>query len=101
MTYEEMLKILKSWDGAMFIERQEGNMGFGYRGTVSTKAINKAVKILETHKEEWINDEEAEGQRRCNTCKHYHKMGAVSPCKFCDKTLSEWEADNGNAEELS
>ena len=47
MTREEALKILKSWDGYMFLEREEGHVGYSYKKDVSQEAINIATDVLE------------------------------------------------------
>ena len=47
MTRKEALKVLKSWDGNMFVELNEGRWTYSYEKNVITEAVAIAVKALE------------------------------------------------------
>ena len=47
MTRKEALKVLKSWDGNMFVELNEGRWAYSYDKNVITEAVAIAVKMLE------------------------------------------------------
>ena len=56
MTNKEALEILKSWDGYMFLEREEGCVGYSYKKEVSQEAIDTAIRALqhETPEGKWV-----------------------------------------------
>ncbi len=66
MTREEALKILKSWDGYMFLEREEGHVGYSYKKDVSQEAINVAIEALEQLEER----PQGEPIIKCQDCKY-------------------------------
>ncbi len=76
MTREEALKILKSWDGYMFLEREEGHVGYSYKKDVSQEAINVAIKALEQL-------EERPQMIGCFNCEYDSKTIKEEPCKHC------------------
>ena len=55
MTRKEALKVLKSWDGNMFVELNEGRWTCSYDKNVITEAVAIAVKALEENINTGIN----------------------------------------------
>ena len=43
----DALKILKSWNGGIFVEKREDSISYGYLEAKITKAIKTAIKALE------------------------------------------------------
>ena len=76
MTREEALKILKSWDGHMFLEREEGIVGYSYKKEVSQEAINVAIETLEQL-------EERPQMIGCFNCMYDNKTIKEKPCNQC------------------
>ena len=79
MTNKEALKILKSWDGYMFLEREEGCVGYSYLREVSQEAIDTAIKALENRPQgKWIKSKD--GYFRCDKC---GSRGSAIKARFC------------------
>lgn len=55
MTKNEALKILKSWNGGIFVESKDGNLSHGYLFSEVTEAISLAITALtEKVQDQWI-----------------------------------------------
>ena len=71
MTNKEAIEILKSWDGWMFLEREEGRVGYSYKKEVSQEAVDTAITALQNERQtgEWkVNNY---GEHVCPICGHY------------------------------
>ena len=54
MTNNEAIEILKSWDGCIFLEREEASVGYSYNKEISQEAIALAIKALKERQDEWV-----------------------------------------------
>lgn len=54
MINNEAIEILKSWDGCIFLEREEDSVGYSYNKEISQEAIAFAIKVLEERQDRWI-----------------------------------------------
>ena len=63
MTNKQAIKILKSWDGSLFVRERAGAWAYGYEEKVTIDAVSLAVKALQENEKLKKEIQELKGKK--------------------------------------